>query len=104
MNQNLITKINGVDIITVDRQGETYVPLKPICNAIGIDPDSQRNKLNADDFFNSTTAIIAIVGTDNKEREMFCIRLRDVYGWLATINPGKVAPAARETATRYRRE
>ena len=35
---------------------------------------------------------------------MFCIRLRDVYGWLATINPGKVAPAARETVTRYRRE
>lgn len=55
MNQNLITKINGVDIITVDYQGETYVPIKPICNAIGIDPDSQRNKLNADEFFNSTT-------------------------------------------------
>lgn len=104
MNQNLITKINGVDIVTVDYQGETYVPIKPICNAIGIDPDSQRNKLNADEFFNSTTAIIAVVGADNKEREMFCIRIRDVYGWLATINPGKVAPAAREAVTRYRRE
>lgn len=31
-------------------------------------------------------------------------RLRDVYGWLATINPGKVAPEAREAVTRYRRE
>lgn len=41
MNQNLITKNNGVDIITVDYQGETYVPIKPICNAIGIDPDSK---------------------------------------------------------------
>lgn len=41
MKQQLISTINGVDIITVDFQGETYVPLKPICNAIGIDPDSK---------------------------------------------------------------
>lgn len=102
--QQLISKINGVDIVTVDRDGEIFVPIKPICDAIGIDVDAQRNKLNADDFFNSTTAIITAVAADDKEREMYCIRLRDVYGWLATINPGKVAPEAREIVTRYRRE
>lgn len=102
--QQLISKINGVDIVTVDRDGEIFVPIKPICDAIGIDVDAQRNKLNADDFFNSTTAIITAVAADDKEREMYCIRLRDVYGWLATINPGKVASEAREIVTRYRRE
>ncbi len=102
--QQLISRINGVDIVTVDRDGEIFVPIKPICDAIGIDVDAQRNKLNADDFFNSTTAIITAVAADGKEREMYCIRLRDVYGWLATINPGKVAPEAREAVTRYRRE
>lgn len=102
--QQLISRINGVDIVTVDRDGEVFVPIKPICEAIGIDVDAQRNKLNADEFFNSTTAIITAVAADEKEREMYCIRLRDVYGWLATINPGKVAPDAREAVTRYRRE
>lgn len=102
--QNFITRINGVDIVTVDQDGETYVPIKSVCDALGIDVDAQRNKLNSDEFFNSTTAIIAVVAADGKEREMFCIRLRDVYGWLATINPGKVAPEAREAVTRYRRE
>lgn len=102
--QTLISKINGVDIVTVDRDGEIFVPIKPICDAIGIDVDAQRNKLNADEFFNSTTAIITAVAADDKEREMYCIRLRDVYGWLATINPGKVASEAREIVTRYRRE
>ena len=52
----------------------------------------------------STEVIITSVAADEKAREMFCIRLRDVYGWLATINPGKVAPEAREAVTRYRRE
>lgn len=104
MEQKLISKINGVDILTVERDGEIFVPIKPICEAIGIDVDAQRNKLNADEFFNSTTAIITAVAADEKEREMYCIRLRDVYGWLATINPGKVAPDAREAVSRYRRE
>lgn len=102
--QTLISKINGVDIVTVERDGEIFVPIKPICEAIGIDVDAQRNKLNSDQFFNSTTAIIAAVAADEKEREMYCIRLRDVYGWLATINPGKVAPTARESVAVYRRE
>lgn len=59
--QTLISKINGVDIVTVERAGEIFVPIKPICEAIGIDVDAQRNKLNSDQFFNSTTAIIAAV-------------------------------------------
>lgn len=102
--QQLISRINGVEILTVERDGEVYVPIKPICEAIGIDVDAQRNKLNSDDFFNSTTAIITAVGADGKPREMYSIRLRDVYGWLATINPGKVSPEARDAVTCYRRE
>lgn len=102
--QELISKINGVDIVTVVRDGEVFVPIKPVCDAIGIDVDAQRNKLNADEFFNSVTAIITATGADGKRYEMYCIRLRDVYGWLATINPGKVAPEAREAVARYRRE
>ena len=104
MLQTLISKINGVDIVTVDRDGEIFVPIKPICDALGIDAKAQRTKLQDDEFFASTGAIITSVASDDKEREMYCIRLRDVYGWLATINPGKVAPEAREAVIRYRRE
>lgn len=102
--QQLISKINGVDIVTVERNGEIFVPIKPICDAIGIDPKVQRRKLQEDEFFASTGVIMTSVAADDKEREMYCIRLRDVYGWLATINPGKVAPEAREAVARYRRE
>ena len=104
MQSQFINKINGVDIVTVERDGEIFVPIKPICDAIGINADGQRIKLRDDEFFNSTTEIISVVAADGKEREMYCIRLRDVYGWLATINPGKVAPEARETVSKYRRE
>ena len=104
MNHQLISIINGVDIVTVERDGEIFVPIKPVCEALGIDAKAQRAKIQEDDFFASTGAIITSVAADEKTREMFCIRLRDVYGWLATINPGKVAPEAREAVSRYRRE
>ena len=101
---NPITKINGIDIVAVEKDGEIYLPVTPICNAIGIDAKAQRDKIQNDDFLCSTGVIITSVGADEKEREMFCLPLKFSYGWLATINPGKVSPNARESVTKYRLE
>lgn len=102
--QTLISKINGVDIVTVDRDGEIFVPIKPICEAIGIDDRAQRDKIQTDEILGSTGVLSASVAADGKEREMFCLPLKYVYGWLFTINPKNVAPEAREAVARYRRE
>lgn len=102
--QTLISKINGVDIVTVDRDGEIFVPIKPICEAIGIDVESQRDKIQADEILSSTAVFSTAVAADGKDREMYCLPLRYIYGWLFTINPKNVAPAAREAVVRYRRE
>lgn len=102
--QQLISRINGVEILTVERDGEVYVPIKPICAAIGIEAAPQRDKLQNDEFFDSVDTIIVSTGSDGKQYEMYALPLKYIYGWLATINPGKVAPEAREAVTRYRRE
>lgn len=102
--QTLISKINSIDIITVERDGEVFVPIKPICEAIGIDVESQRDKIQADEILSSTAVFSTAVAADGKEREMYCLPLRYIYGWLFTINPKKVAPEAREAVSRYRRE
>lgn len=104
MQQQLISKINGVDIVTVDRDGDVFVPIKPICDALGIDVESQRDKINSDEILSSTAVLSTAVAADGKEREMYCLPLRYVYGWLFTINPKNVAPDAREAVARYRRE
>lgn len=85
--QNFITRINGADIVTVDKDGETYVPIKPICEAIGVDAKSQRAKLQEDEFFASVGAIITSTGSDGKHYDMYCLRVRDVYGWLVSTPP-----------------
>lgn len=104
MSQTLISKINGVEIVTVDRNGEIFVPIKPICAALGIEDAAQRVKIQNDEFLSSVGSIIESTGADGKSYDMYALPLKFIYGWLATINPGKVAPEAREAVTRYRRE
>lgn len=104
MSRQLISKINGAEIVTVERDGETFVPIKPICTAIGVDYSAQYNKIQTEEILVSVIAIIATTGADGKTYEMVCLPLKFIYGWIFTINPGKVAPEARESVIRYRRE
>lgn len=104
MKENLISKINGVDIVTVDKDGETYVPIKPICEAIGIDADAQWNKLNSEDLFNPVVLPSNTTGSDGNHYDMCCIRLRHIFGWLFTIDLEEVAPETHEAVARNIRE
>lgn len=63
---NPITKINGIDIVAVEKDGEIYLPVTPICNAIGIDAKAQRDKIQNDDFLCSTGVIITSVVVHRK--------------------------------------
>ncbi len=105
MNKQVITTINGIEITAVcDEKHNIFVPVKPICNALGIDFASQHNKLLSDPTLAPTVAIIATVATDEKKRNMVCLPLKFIYGWLFTINPGKVNEDSREIVLKYRLE
>lgn len=105
MPQALISKINGVDIVTVERDGETFVPIKPICDAIGVNYTTQLEKLQSDPTFSgSTVPLRGIVAADGKEREMLCLPLMLIYLWLGSINPANVSEKARDKVMKYRLE
>ena len=99
-----INVVNGIEISSVEKDGEFFVPVKPICQAIGIEFPPQFSKIKENPIFGSTITEIVTVGADNRTREMACIPERFVYGWLASIKPGKVSPEARENVIRYQTE
>lgn len=104
MNKNLIGKINGVEIVTVEQDGEVYVPIKPICTALGIAFERQYSKIQQHPILGSTVTLRVIVAADSKEREMVCIPLEYVYGWLFTINASNVPDSAKESLVKYQKE
>lgn len=99
---NIIKKINGVEIVTVG--ANNLVPVKPLCEALGVDSEAQRQKIKEHYIFSSTALLSKVVAADGKEREMLCLPLGHVLGWLMTINPSNVREDVRENFANYQRE
>jgi hypothetical protein len=98
-----ITKINNVSII-IGNDAERQVPVKPICDALGIDVDSQRKRIERDEILSSTTVIMTAVAADGKEREMLCLPLKYVFGWLFSIDTSRVNEDSRPLVIKYKME
>jgi hypothetical protein len=96
-----LAHINHVAIQLVENNGEKWVPLKPLCDAIGIDFEGQRQRIERDEILKSIAFIIKAVAADEKEREMLCLPFKFVFGWLFTIDAGRVREDIREAVVRY---
>ena len=99
--QRIIAKVNDQKIMVIEN-GEKLVPIKPICEALGIDAKVQRNKLNSDEILSSVRVLSTSTGNDGKQYEMVCLPFKYIFGWLFTINPKNVAPEAKESVLRYK--
>lgn len=98
-----IAIVNSTPLLLV-QNGETLVPVKPICEALGIDPKTQIDKIKDDEDLNSVGGLSPATASDGKEYQMYCIPLKFVFGWLFTINPKNVKPEAQELIRKYRKE
>lgn len=88
----------------VDEKGQIYVAIKPICQALGIDPKGQRRRIQQDKILNQLGTIVSSTGRDSKQYEMYCLPLQFVFGWLFSIDENAVKPEACEQVLAYKME
>jgi hypothetical protein len=92
-----LIKINSVEI-SLTKEGENvFVPIKPICEALGIDHSSQFQCIKEHVLLGPTVVQIPTVGGDGKLREMLCLPIKSIFGWLCLIDARKVKPEAFDT-------
>lgn len=110
MNKNLetattitVAKVNNTEILVVEN-GEKRIAVRPICDALGIASNGQIEKIKNDPILGSTGKTVLSVGADEKEREMFTIPFKFVFGWLFRIDSRNVKPEAKATVERYQLE
>ena len=97
--------VHGIEIGAVKNEpGQIYVPIKPICEILGISFQGQHVKIKEDYSFSSTVKIILTVGADGKNREMVCLPVKHICGWLYSINPGKIPAESMQKLLDYREE
>ena len=102
MNTKIITRVNNVDIVATS--DEQLVPIRPICKALGIDTNGQKQRIERDEILSSVACIIHATGGDGKQYEMYCIPYMYVFGWLFSIDTSKVNEEARLTVLKYKEE
>lgn len=91
-------------IITIRKDGIEFVAMRPVVEAIGLEWRGQSEKLRKNkEKFNCVD--IYTVGQDGRNRQMQCIPLSKLNGFLFTINPEKVPdPQVRRRVELYQEE
>ena len=86
----------------IDHDGEPYVPLRPICDNLGLKWSGQHAKVMAEKD-RWSVQMIWTVAADNKSREMLCIHLRKFFAWLTSIEPSRVKATIRAKIVEYQK-
>lgn len=99
-----IANVNNVELQLIVDGKKKFVPIKPLCDALGISVSRQIKKIKEDEILGSVMALRATTGSDGKTYEMSCLPLEFVFGWLFTINPNNVSPEAKQSVINYKLE
>lgn len=102
METRVIARVNNVDIVSTS--DEQLIPIRPICEALGVAYERQSTKLKEHPILSSTVTLRVMVAADGKNREMLCLPIQYVFGWLFTINPANVSEEARDALIAYQTE
>jgi hypothetical protein len=83
---------------------EAYVPLRTISEFLGLAWGSQRNRLLRDEVLSERAHTVKMRGADGRQRDMLCLPLDLLPGWLFGINSSRVKPELASKMKRYREE
>ncbi|MFW5941914.1 MAG: phage antirepressor N-terminal domain-containing protein [Chloroflexota bacterium] len=84
--------------------GDVYIPLRQMCDFLGIDWSSQRQRIKRDPVLEEKTRSVVVTTTDRGDREMLSLPLGYLAGWLFGINASRVREEVRDRLIRYQRE
>ena len=97
-------EIKGVRVTrTPTSQADIYVPLRQLCDYLGVSYTGQRERIERDAVL-STKLLPVQVTTDGGPQTMQCLPLDYLNGWLFGINASRVKEEIRERLIRYQEE
>lgn len=75
-------EFNGKSIHFLAIDGQYWIALKPICEALNVSWKYQHEKLKKDKFLSQLSREIGMVAADGKLREMTSLPEYVIYGWI----------------------
>jgi hypothetical protein len=98
--QTVLFYEDRITVVIVDTPGDPgiYVPVRPICDYLGIDWSAQRRRIVNDPVLSKRSRSVAVTATEaGGKREMTCIPLDYLNGWLFGVSANRIKNAGIRT-------
>ena len=96
-----LVPFKGEAATLLERNGEPWVPIPPICDRLGLNRQVQARKLASEPRWRGGLMAVPSAGG---EQETWAIPLRMLPAWLFSISASKVAPEARDALVAFQDE
>jgi phage antirepressor YoqD-like protein len=95
----------GQALTVIDREGKPYVAMRQIVEGMTLAWPPQFKKLTDEpDRWGTVTMMVTVQSADGKERDMVCIPLKKLTGWLMTLQPSRMDEAVAAKVLTYQNE
>ena len=85
-------------LVEVEQQHQqVYVPVRPICDYMGVTWSGQYERLQRDPVLSDAMLSVRITRTQDQAREMICLPIDYLNGWLFGINANRVKKKSEAT-------
>ena len=92
-------------LVEVEGRQKVYVPVRPICEFLGITWSPQLPRINRDPILSTSSISVTVTVTESGQRgHVICLPLDHLNGWLFRINAERVKPEVRDKVLRYQRD
>ncbi len=84
-NNNRTLEFNDIEIINTYVDGQYWIAIKPICEALNVNYKHQANQIKNDEILGQLSRQYKTVAQDGRKREMTCLPEKFIYGWLFSV-------------------
>lgn len=102
--EKLINFYGDQILVALMQDDELYVPLRMITEFLGLDWSAQYRRIQRDDILARRGRLVLLATAIRGDREMICLPIDLLPGWLFGISASRVKPELREKLTQYREE
>jgi len=98
-----VTLLDGDEVLAARVEGgDIFVPIRPLCTALGLASQSQIRRIRADEVLAESLRDLRITAAGGAQTYQ-CLHLEAVPLWLALIQPSKVKAELRQRLIIYKR-
>lgn len=94
-------------LVQIEDDEIVYVPIRPICDFLGVSWTGQRRRINRDAVLSEEIRSVNVTFTEptrTRQISMLCLPLDYISGFLFGINPERTKPEIKDKLIRYQRE